>query len=158
MSQIGEEHVVTMRVDPSHVMMFARALGELDASLPEPGDESVPVTFPVAAAQFDPDNELRPTSARPWFGSGREAGTPRPTAVEGTRLHAEQHFEYHRPIRVGDELTSTRSPGARWTKTSSKGGELEFFETLTHVVDSSGEPVLTMRSVSVIVKEKGELR
>ncbi|KQU52333.1 hypothetical protein ASG84_25105 [Rhodococcus sp. Leaf278] len=149
---------MTMRVESSHVMMFARALGESNASLPEPGDESVPVTFPVAAAQFDPDNELRPNGSRPWFGSGREAGTPRPTAVEGTRLHAEQHFEYHRPIRVGEELRSTQTPGARWTKTGSKGGDLEFFETLTHVSDSSGEPVVTMRSVSVIVKEKGELR
>ncbi|MDT2008040.1 MaoC family dehydratase [Rhodococcus opacus] len=152
---VGEDRV-HMRVEPSHVMMFARAIGDLDAQLPQLGSEGVPVTFPVAVAQFEADYELRPSSTTPWFGSGATPGSPRPTAVEGTRLHAEQHFEYHRPIRVGEDLFVTRAPGERWTKVSSRGGELEFFETLTHVVDSNGDPVVTMKSVSVIVPDRGE--
>lgn len=155
MSLNCDDASVRMCVEPTHVMMFARAIGDLDAQLPQLGSESVPVTFPVAVAQFERDYELRPSTTTPWFGSGATAGSSRPSAVEGTRLHAEQHFEYHRPIRVGEDLFVSRVPGEKWTKASSRGGELEFFETLTHVVDADGDPVVTMKSVSVIVPDRG---
>src|SRR5262245_22171809 len=49
----------------------------------------------------------------------------------GTGLHAEQHYEYHRPLRVGDVLTATSSPGRRWEKEGRRAGKLVFGETVT---------------------------
>ena len=31
-------------------------------------------------------------------------------------LHAEQHFEYHKPVKAGDVLTATTKPGNTWEK------------------------------------------
>ncbi|MEV0544503.1 FAS1-like dehydratase domain-containing protein [Nocardia salmonicida] len=136
--------------------MFARAIGDLNAAVPAVGSDVVPVTFPAAVVQFEPNYELRPTADRPWFGSGAEAGSPRPGASEPgtTRLHAEQQYEYVRPLRVGEELTATREPGKTWTKPSSQGGSLDFIETITRFIDDQGSTVVVARSVSVVVRPK----
>jgi N-terminal half of MaoC dehydratase len=143
-------------VEAGHIMLFARAIGD-----PNPayygamtGDEPVPAppTFVQASAQFDPDYFLRPKLGEPWFGSGRNAtGVPRSegSAGGGGGLHAEQHFEYHRPLRAGDVLTATVRPGETWEKQGRRGGKLVFAESITEYRDQSGELVVTARGVGV---------
>ncbi len=131
-------------VEAGHVLAFARALGAADAGLPIAG-EVAPPTFTIASAQFDPDYPLRPRPGVPWHGSGGDAGL----VTEGAGgLHAEQHFVYHRPVRVGDVLTGASRPGQEWEK-DGRSGRLRFREQITEFRDEAGELVVTARSVSV---------
>src|SRR5215212_11974454 len=105
-------------IEPPHALMFARAIGDPNpiyadvdvAAASEVGAIPAPPTFVTASAQFDPDYPLRPKPGEPWFGSGREGTGAKPTVPSGggggggTSLHAEQHYEYHRPLVVGDVL------------------------------------------------------
>ena len=96
-------------VEAGHVLTFARALGADDpaSGLPAVGD-AAPPTFAIASAQFDPDYPLRPRPGAPWHGSGGDPGL----VTEGAGgLHAEQHFTYHRPVRVGDVLAGANPAG-----------------------------------------------
>ena len=146
-------------VEPSHIMMFARAVGDANAIYhdeayaqgTEPGGIIAPPTFAQASSQFDPEAGLRPQIGKPWFGSGRT-----PSGVErsgggggGTGLHAEQHFEYHRHLRPGDVLSASTRPGERWEREGRRAGKLKFSETLTEYRDQDGELVITARSVVV---------
>ena len=134
-------------VEAGHVLAFARALGAADPSggLPAAG-EAAPPTFAIAAAQFDPGYPLRPRPDVQWHGSGGDAGL----IIEGAGgLHAEQHFTYHRPIRVGDVLTCMSEPGGQWEK-QGRSGKLRFREQVTEYRDQAGELVVTARSVSVV--------
>jgi hypothetical protein len=146
-------------IEAGHIALFARAIGD-----PNPdyygaltGAESVPAppTFAQASAQFDPDYFLRPKLGEPWFGSGREAtgitrsGGGAGGGGGGGGLHAEQHFEYHRPLRAGDVLTGTMSPGNTWEKQGRRGGKLIFSESVTEYRDQNGELVVTARGVGV---------
>jgi hypothetical protein len=126
--------------------MFARSLGATDpeGGLPAPGDPAPP-TFANASAQFDPDYPLRPRPDVSWYGSGADAGLVKEGAGG---LHAEQHFTYHRPIRVGDVLTAVTRPGGTWEK-QGRSGRLRFTEQITEYRDETGELVVTARSVSV---------
>ena len=143
-------------VEAGHIMLFARAIGDAN---PEyygaiTGGAMVPAppTFVQSSAQFDPDYFLRPKPGEPWFGSGRHA-----TGVVhgegggggGGGLHAEQHYEYHRPLRAGDVLTATVRPGETWEKQGRRGGKLVFVESVTEYHDESGELVVTARGVGV---------
>jgi N-terminal half of MaoC dehydratase len=140
-------------VEAGHVLMFSRALGMADpppagpdhaTGLPAPGDP-VPPTFAIASSQFDPDNHLRPRPGQRWHGSGGGAGQVK----EGTGgLHAEQHFTYHRPIRVGDALSWHTRAGETWEK-QGRSGHLRFREQITEFRDEAGQLVVTARSVSV---------
>jgi acyl dehydratase len=116
-------------VEAGHILMFARSIGdpnpvyedEEHARGTEAGAIIAPPTFVQASAQFDPDYFLRPKPGQPWFGSGKEPTgvTREPGAVAvggGGGLHAEQHYEYHRPLRAGDVLTATTTPGTTWEK------------------------------------------
>lgn len=143
------------------------------AAASEVGGLVAPPTFVQASAQFDPDYGLRPRIGKTWFGSGRyPSGLQRPRedspAVRadadgsgegegsaakrggrGSGLHAEQHYTYHRPVRVGDVLTATTSPGERWEKQGRRAGVLVFAESITEYRDQQGELVVTARNVSV---------
>ena len=131
-------------VEAGHVLAFTRALGAADAGLPVAGDVAPP-TFAIAGAQFDPDYPLRPRPGVPWHGSGGDAGL----VTEGAGgLHAEQHFVYHRPVRVGDVMVGTTRPGEEWEK-HGRSGRLRFREQITEFRDEAGELVVTARSVSV---------
>jgi acyl dehydratase len=139
-------------------MMFARAVGdpnpvyyEESAGATGTGGVIAPPTFVVAAAQFDPDNPLRPKPGEAWLGSGREpSGTAGASAEQGgTGLHAEQHFTYHRPIRPGDVLTAQARAGERWEKQGRRGGTLRFSETIVDYRDQDGRLVVTARTVGV---------
>jgi N-terminal half of MaoC dehydratase len=133
-------------VEAGHVLMFTRAIGGADADggPPAVGDPAPP-TFTIASAQFDPDYVLRPRPGVPWHGSGGDAGLVKEGAGG---LHAEQHFTYHRPVRVGDVLTPATRPGEQWEK-QGRSGRLRFREQITEYRDEAGELVVTARSVSV---------
>ncbi|MCW3475663.1 MaoC family dehydratase N-terminal domain-containing protein [Limobrevibacterium gyesilva] len=148
---------LTFPVEATHIMMFARAIGDANpvyhdaaaAAQSEVGGVIAPPTFPQAVAQFDPDYHLRPKPGQPWFGSGRT-----PSGIEGQpatsgALHAEQHFEYHRPLRPGDVLTVEIRPGKTWEKESRRAGKLTFRERIVEYRDKTGELVVTARSVAV---------
>lgn len=79
--------------------------------------------------------------------------TPEPG---GTELHAEQHFEYHRPLRPGDVLSAVRRAGATWEKTGRRSGRMHFWEQITEYFDQDGELVLVARSVGVRTGRAGQ--
>jgi hypothetical protein len=145
---------VQFPIEAGHVMLFRRAVGYPDADT----SSAVPPTFAVASAQFDPGYPLRPQPGEQWFGSGKnptsaargdddDAGPP--------TLHAEQHFEYHRPVRIGETLTVTSEPGKTWER-EGRAGLLKFSERFTHYRDADGNDVVTGRSVGVQVHRKPE--
>lgn len=155
-------------VEEGHVLTFARAIGDDNpvyrdpeyAAASEVGGLIAPPTFTIASAQWDPDYPLRPKPGVKWWGSGAQAAPAskdsEPTSVAGESapkgggaLHAEQHFTYHRPVRVGDVLSSTSRPGETWEKTG-RSGKLVFSEQISEFRDASGELVVTARSVSVL--------
>ncbi len=146
-------------VELTHVLMFARAIGDPNpafaaASGPD-GAIVAPPTFPMAAAQFDPDNPLIPRPGERWFGSASGPGHQREGGASG-RLHAEQIFEYARPVRVGDVLTGTARPGRTWQKESKRGGTLNFEETVTDYHDQHDELVVSVTMVAVITEKPVE--
>jgi hypothetical protein len=141
-------------VEASHIMMFARAISDPNSAYAD--GSSAPPTFAIAGMQFDPDNPLRPKPGQPWFGSGREptgvthSGDAGGSRGGGRRLHAEQHFEYHLPLRAGMVLVATERPGETWEKASKRGGQLVFDEQFTEYRDAAtGDLVITARMVGV---------
>jgi hypothetical protein len=140
---------ITFPVEASHIMMFARSIFDENPAYHDLKDAIAPPTFPQAVAQFDPEYVLRPRVGEKWFGSAKG-----PTGIEGKPstsggLHAEQHFEYHRPLRAGDVLTVERRAGNTWEKESKRAGKLMFSEQITEYRDQNGELVVTARSVGV---------
>ncbi len=150
-------------IEAGHVMMFARSIGDANelyydedyARTTECGGIIAPPTFVQASAQFDPNYFLRPKIGEEWFGSAKE-----PTGITkregsggggggGGGLHAEQHYVYHRQVKVGDVLTATTKPGKSWEKEGRRGGKLAFSESVTEYRDQSGELVVTATSVGV---------
>ena len=149
-------------VEAGHVMMFARSIGDPNeiyydddyAAKTEPGAIIAPPTFVQSSAQFDPDYFLRPKIGEEWFGSAKG-----PTGITkkkeggggggGGGLHAEQHYVYHRQVKVGDVLTAETKPGKSWEKEGRRGGKLMFSESVTEYRDQNGELVVTATGVGV---------
>jgi len=145
-------------VEAGAIALFARALGDDSPAYRDPESEQAracggivaPPTFTQAADHFDPEYDRRPRTGEPWFGSAREdvgAGTMPAGGVKG--FHAEQEFEYHRPLRPGETLTATVSAGRTSSKRGRRGGQLTFSETVTEFRDEAGELVVTARFVGV---------
>jgi len=165
-------------IEASHILMFARAIGDPNKIYADPdyaresevGAIIAPPTFTQASAQFDPDYFLRPKIGQPWFGSAKEAtgikprastgGGSAPSGAAAGGLHAEQHFEYHRPLCAGDVLTAVNKPGKSWEKEGRRGGKLHFSESITEYYDASGQLVVTARGVGVrterVIEQKPE--
>lgn len=160
--------VIKFPVEASHIMMFARSVGDKNqvyydeeyAKGTEVGGIIAPPTFAQSSAQFDPGYFLRPKIGEPWFGSGKEPTGIQPAKDEGGEkksggggggggLHAEQHFEYHRPLRTGEVLQAESKPGKTWEKEGRRAGKLIFSESVTEYRDQNGELVITARSVGV---------
>ncbi len=154
--------VKTFPVEASHILMFARSVGDDNpiyedadyAKTTEAGGIVAPPTFAQSSAQFDPDYVLRPKPGKPWFGSGKNATGITPGqggggGGNGGGLHAEQHFEYHRHLRPGDVLTAKSLPGKTWEKEGRRSGKLIFSESITEYRDQNGELVITARGVGV---------
>jgi acyl dehydratase len=149
-------------VESGQVLAFAQAIGDENpvyrsedaARAAGLGGIAAPPTFVQASAHFDPEYPLRPTPDVEWFGSGAGPGThdERGAGV----LHGEQHFEYHRPLEVGDVLTATVTPGRTWEKEGRRGGKLAFSESVTVYRDQSGKPVVTARLVAVRTAKRPE--
>jgi hypothetical protein len=146
-------------IEEGHIASFARSVGDANPVFYGP-DAVAPPTFVQASAQWDPDYFLRPKIGQPWFGSGKEptgirrdgggsGGSGGGSGGGGTGLHAEQHYEYHRPLRVGDVLSATVLPGKTWEKEGRRAGKLVFSETVIEFRDQSGELVVTARGVGV---------
>ena len=152
-------------VEASHVMMFARSIGDPNdiyydedyAKSTAQGGVIAPPTFVQASAQFDPDYFLRPKIGEEWFGSAKG-----PTGITekksgggggGGGLHAEQHYVYHRQLKVGDVLTAEVKPGKSWEKEGRRGGKLLFSETVTEYRDQNGELVINSRGDQVRVPD-----
>lgn len=157
-------------IEEGHVLMFARSIGDANPLYCDPdvaaesefGAVIAPPTFVQAGAQFDPDYGLRPKVGQPWFGSGRNAsGLSRDRQASGGGgggsrsggggggLHAEQHYEYHAPVRVGDVLSATTRRGETWEKEGRRAGKLVFSESITEYRNQDGDLVVTARSVGV---------
>ena len=149
-------------VEAGHILLFARSIGDENvvytdedaAKATEAGGIIAPPTFVQASAQFDPNYGLRPKIGQPWFGSGknptgRVASAGGGGGGNGGGLHAEQHYEYHRPLRAGDVLTSETKPGKTWEKEGRRSGKLVFSESVTEYRDQKGELVVTARGVGV---------
>ena len=147
-------------VEAGHIMMFARSIGDANeiyydeeyAGTTEPGCTIAPPTFVQASAQFDPNYFLRPKIGEEWFGSAKG-----PTGISkresggggGGGLHAEQHYVYHRQVKVGDVLSAATKPGKSWEKEGRRGGKLKFSESVTEYRDQDGDLVVTATSVGV---------
>lgn len=150
-------------VEAGHILQFARAIGDSNPvySGAQTGEAEViaPPTFVQASAHFDPDHPLRPHPGRPWFGSGSNpsglTGVPdeqrrgRGAGGPGGVLHAEQHYEYHRPLHAGEVLTATTTAGGTWERQGRRAGRLVFSEQITEYRTLDGELVVTARSVGV---------
>jgi hypothetical protein len=145
-------------VEAGHIALFARALGDSDPAFgrPDGGDVAdvavAPPTFVQAADHYDPEYDRRPRSDEPWYGSGREpigSGTPPGAETGGLGFHAEQSFEYHRPLRPGETLTASVREGKRWEKQGRRGGRLIFTETISEFRDDAGELVVTASFIGV---------
>ncbi len=151
-------------VEASHIMMFARAVGDDNqiyhnedyAKGTEVGSVIAPPTFAQASAQFDPDYSLRPKiDGDGWFGSGGKPSGAKPRQGGGDDggggggLHAEQRFTYHRHIKPGDVLSATTKPGKTWEKQSRRAGKLVFSESVTEYRDQNNELVITAVGVGV---------
>ena len=132
-------------VEEGSIVLFRRAIGD-----PNPDGNVPPPTYVQASAQFEPDYPLRPTPGVKWFGSGREPSGVEASTADGVGLHAEQHFEYHQPMRPGMVLTVTQRAGETWEKQSKRGGTLRFSESITEFRDAeTNELVVTARGVGV---------
>ncbi|NKC11887.1 MAG: hypothetical protein GKR94_06705 [Gammaproteobacteria bacterium] len=154
---MSDEKTVTFPVEATHIMMFARSIADYSpefndaeaAANTDAGGIVAPPTFPQAVAQFDPDCQLRWHADKPWFGSGKNASSIEGQPASSGGLHAEQHFEYVRPIRPGDVLTAVTKPGKTWEKESKRAGTLLFSERVTEYRDQNGELVCIARGVGV---------
>jgi hypothetical protein len=153
-------------IEAGHIMMFARSIGDKNpiyydedyAKTTEPGCIIAPPTFVQSSAQFDPDYFLRPKIGEVWFGSGKNpTGITQPTeGGVGRGLHAEQHYEYHRQLKVGDVLKAETRPGKTWEKEGRRAGKLVFNESITEYRDQNGELVITARSIGVVTEKAPE--
>ncbi|MEM7252569.1 MAG: MaoC family dehydratase N-terminal domain-containing protein [Pseudomonadota bacterium] len=151
------EKKITFPVEASHIMMFARSIGDYSAEFHDASEAAgtdaqgimAPPTFLQSVAQFDPDYFLRMKPGEAWFGSGKN-----PSGIEGKPgssggLHAEQHYEYFRAVRPGDVLTVTTRDGETWERESKRAGKLMFSERIVEYHDQNGELVCRARGVGV---------
>jgi acyl dehydratase len=129
-------------VEESLIRIFAHAIGDENPVYVEEraahaaGFTSLvaPPTFVEASRHFDPDSHSR------LYGAAD---------ADGTALHAEQHYEYHRALCAGDVLTATVHPGRSWQKEGRRSGTLHFVDSITEYRDQHGELVVTSRMVGV---------
>ncbi len=139
-------------IQSSHLLFFARAIGDPDADDTDFSTAIAPPTFGIAHHQFRPGYPLRPQSGQPWIGSGRTDSGADASGFEAA-LHAEQQFDYFRPISAGMTLAVDTVTGSSWTKARRDNGHLAFSESVTHLRDAAtGELVQTARSVGVVIR------
>ena len=142
-------------VEASHVMMFARSIGDDNAAYYDIGvaqemgyeDVIAAPTFVQCGAHFDPNSKLRPDNA--IGDSGFDKADSGGSEGEGPRMHAEQHYEYHQTITAGDILTVKRLPAKTYVKNGKRGGILRFEEYITEYRNQNDLLKVTARAVIV---------
>lgn len=133
-----------VEVEKGFLKLFAQVTGETD-----------PVYFDEQAAQAagHPGLPMPPTYL---FSLALSAPADRGNVFDKTNgigvemasvLHGEQSFTYYKPIHAGDELLLTTKTTDIYAK---KGGALEFIVQDTFAVDSTGELIAEMRTVTVV--------
>ncbi|CAM2770285.1 MaoC family dehydratase N-terminal domain-containing protein [Prescottella defluvii] len=143
-------------VHGSHLLQFARAIGDTDPVFEDigrltrtgPDALAAPPTFLMAADHFDPTYSRRPRPGIAWVGSQPRDGS------QQSGFHMEQHFVFHRPVRAGDVLTVDSRPGATWEKRGRRAGVMTFTEILTDYRDIEDELVATAHWISAMVEHK----
>lgn len=144
-------------IEAGHIMTFARAVGDPNpiyhdveyARSTEIGEIIAPPTFVHGSNHYDPDWHLRPHIGQSWFGA--ESAPSDDSDTKSTRantMHAEQHYEYFRPICAGELLDVHSHAGRSWQK-HGRRGTLHFTETITDYRGKDGELVATARLVAV---------
>jgi acyl dehydratase len=118
-------------VEQGHVLAFGRAVGDT-----APGR--------VDLAALDARAPVAPT-----FVAAAGLHDPGPAPFAAGELHAEQHYEYHAPVRVGDVLTVERTDGGAWEKESRRGGRLRFREIRTDYRRPDGTLAVRTRMILV---------
>lgn len=145
-------------VDRTQVMLFARSLLDIRPEFSEPDDPAtkalggivVPPTFVQCSAHWDPNYFLDLTRPRKGAAPRHRGDGPEGGGGGVSRgLHAEQHYEYHHPVHVGDTLTVTSRAGDRWEKQGRRGGKLLFSESITEYRNQDGVLCVTARSIGV---------
>jgi peroxisomal enoyl-CoA hydratase 2 len=147
---------VRVAIEHAPVMLFARAVKDRAAvysseqAAGEAGFERVPVpptyTFVMSDSGAFPDIQPEGGTGSMYASSGTDAASV--FARDGLFLHGEQHFEYHRPVSVGDVLEGrmrTSKPIAR----EARRGPMEVTYFQTTWTDLDGQPVVDERIVSL---------
>ena len=123
-----------MVVERGKVMEFARAiLDDNQAYFAE--DPPIPLTYTMAQAHW-----------------------PAPTGGQGSKLaslglnllrilHAGQEFEYLKPVKVGDVLTSRGRISDVYEKEGKAGGKMIFIVSESTFTNQNGEDVLIARTI-----------
>ena len=166
-------------VDVTSIMLFASALGETNkiyydeayAEKTPLGGVIAPPSYPIASSLWDPGYALKgvrripepppttevaaaPATPSREGGGGDSAGAGGGGLTRG--LHAEQRFDYHKPLRTGMKLSVTTRSGKSWEKQGRRGGTLRFGETVTEYRDEDGELVVTATMVGVTTSKAVE--
>jgi hypothetical protein len=153
-------------IEAGHIMLFARAIGDPNpiyydpgyAKSTEPGTVIAPPTFIQASRHFSEGGGARPIPGERWHGSGMQpTGSNSPESPTGDelpagaagRMHAEQHFEFHKPLVPGMVLHHVSIPGKEWEREGRRGGTLRFTENITEFYDQQNQLVITTRGVVV---------
>ena len=135
-------------VERAAVSVFAKAVKDESPVYQDPraadaaGLDGIPAppTFGFAFHQWGAYPEIQPdgaTATNPVMGA---IGALMKTG--GLVLHGEQEFVYHRPMLVGDVLTSRGVIKDLYEK-EGKAGTMTFVVTETDWLDQTGQPVLT---------------
>jgi hydroxyacyl-ACP dehydratase HTD2-like protein with hotdog domain len=122
-------------IERGKIWEFARAcLNSSDAYNTD--DAVIPPTFPRTIAF--------------WTQPGRGETRGRERMDMRRVLHGEQEFEYVRPLRAGDVLTTESHVKEQYEKEGKRGGTMQFVVTETVFKDaSSGEVVAYARGTTI---------
>ena len=125
---------VTFTVDRDRVLQFCDAIGEDNPIFRDP----------AAAKEAGYDEQLAP----PTFPTVMQIMTSGQVVMDQELglnymmvVHAEQEYEYHRPLKVGDELTAVPRIADAYAR-----GPNEFLVIEAEMRDRSGETVVVARS------------
>jgi acyl dehydratase len=148
---------VRVKIEHGPVMLFARAVKDSNAiyaseqAAGAAGFERVPVpptfTFVMSSAGAFPDIQPPGGTGSMYAAMAGGDGTSA-FARDGLFLHGEQHFDFHRPVAVGDVLEGrmrTSKPIARQARRGPM--EVTYFQTTWS--DLEGQPVVDERIVSL---------
>lgn len=138
----------TVVIERGPVSNFAKAVKDPNPIYQDPraaaeaGFDAIPAppTFAFAMYHWGAFPELQPEGATDTSPVMHAIGALMKQG--GLILHGEQEFIYHRPIKVGDRLTSRGVIKDIYTK-EGRSGTMTFVVTETTWMDEQGEPVVT---------------